>query len=228
MSIAKWASFSNGMHPRRIDPVELVRRVMHRVEAPQWHEAVQRPVDPVAHEVHDQQHHHDLHDDRPAVRPQAAQRPVGGFEPVHQPEREREAQQVRHRHVERCHERGVGAHLARGRVPFTAVGQLRLMPSHQHSRYPACRVRRQREVQSHRGEHQQHRHCQRHCDRVRSRHHQPCPPAVVYGWYGGVDAGCVVHEFDSFCTGGTVSSSSRRTAGTSPQTSRWSRPDRSL
>ena len=101
-----------GVHPGRVHPVEPVRRVVHGVEAPQPHEAVQRPVDPVADEVDDEQHQHDLHDDRQAVGPQAVERPVSGLDPFDQPERDRQAQQVRHHHVEGHHERRVGADLA--------------------------------------------------------------------------------------------------------------------
>ena len=162
------------MKAPHVQPVELVRRVMHGVQPPHRRNAVKRPMQPVSREVRRQQHEADLCRQRDAGRPQPVDRQAGRVQQTRQPDDDREREEQRQNALHGAHEHRVRRHNAGSRPPLAPVGQQGLMQRHQRRARQHRRVRRQRhrppkpqERRIHREASPQHRRIRHHRDNVR-------------------------------------------------------------
>ena len=98
------------MKTSHVEPVELVRGVMHGVEAPQELGVVRRDVEPVAEEFRDEQHQHHLHDQWESVGPKSY-RPLRGAQVSHQVNSRGKQKHLWQHHLNRHHEEQIVLHV---------------------------------------------------------------------------------------------------------------------
>ena len=128
-----------------VEPVEPVRRMVHRVKPPHQPELVEGAMQPVAQQIRSGQHQRRLHGYRPGLGPVALHRNAAALQQLGEFDDQRDRQQPRQGALYDEHEHGVGADIGTGRFPFGAIRQPDFMAGDEHRPDDHRRVGRERD-----------------------------------------------------------------------------------